>query len=110
MRTSVLAGFAFSSYLTAGDPNDFWSLDREAVDLALKNAAFMLSERALRATLHGSRAVDPGDVALQEALRRRDAAGLDARDVSEWMDEIQIALGRIHEAVAHTWFRIEDAE
>jgi excinuclease ABC subunit C len=41
---------------------------REAVEMAQKNAAFKLGERTLRDTLKGSRAVDPGDVALQEAL------------------------------------------
>ena len=41
---------------------------REAVEMAQKNAAFKLSERMLRDTLHSSRQVDPGDVQLQEAL------------------------------------------
>jgi len=41
---------------------------REAVELAMKNAAFKLSERALRDVLHAGRSIDPGDVALQEAL------------------------------------------
>ncbi|MEZ4388712.1 MAG: excinuclease ABC subunit UvrC [Candidatus Krumholzibacteriia bacterium] len=41
---------------------------REAVELAQKNAAFKLGERALRTALRGNRRVDPGDVALQEAL------------------------------------------
>jgi excinuclease ABC subunit C len=41
---------------------------REAVDLAQKNAAFKLGERNLREALHAGRAIDPGDVALQEAL------------------------------------------
>ncbi len=41
---------------------------REVVEMAHKNAAFKLGERQLRETLHGGRSVDPGDVALQEAL------------------------------------------
>jgi len=41
---------------------------REAVEMACRNAAFKLGERMLRETLHGGRSVDPGDVALQEAL------------------------------------------
>lgn len=41
---------------------------REAVELAEKNAAFKLGERALRDVLHAGRSVDPGDVALQQAL------------------------------------------
>lgn len=41
---------------------------REAIEMAQKNAAFKLGERALRDTLH-ARAIDPGDVALQEALQ-----------------------------------------
>ncbi|MBD3221137.1 excinuclease ABC subunit UvrC [bacterium] len=40
---------------------------REAVEMAQKNAAFKLGERALQDTLH-TRRVDPGDVALQQAL------------------------------------------
>jgi excinuclease ABC subunit C len=41
---------------------------REAVELAQRNAAYKLGERALRDTLHGRAGVDPGDVALQAAL------------------------------------------
>ncbi|HOX26389.1 MAG TPA: excinuclease ABC subunit UvrC [Candidatus Krumholzibacteria bacterium] len=41
---------------------------RDAVELAQRNAAFKLGERTLQATLRAGRAVDPGDVALQEAL------------------------------------------
>jgi len=41
---------------------------RDAVELAQKNAAFKLGERTLRDSLRGRRAVDPGDVALQETL------------------------------------------
>lgn len=41
---------------------------REAVELAQRNAAFKLGERTLRDTLHGRAGVDPGDVALQAAL------------------------------------------
>lgn len=41
---------------------------RQAVDLALRNAAYKLSERSLSAKLAVDRRVDPGDVALQEAL------------------------------------------
>jgi len=41
---------------------------REAVELAQRNAAYKLGERTLRDTLHGRGGVDPGDVALQAAL------------------------------------------
>lgn len=41
---------------------------REALELALKNAAYKLGERNLRAGAMRGRKVAPGDVALQEAL------------------------------------------
>lgn len=44
---------------------------RDAVEMALKNAAFKLGERVLRDTLHERAGVDPGDLALQEALGLR---------------------------------------
>jgi uncharacterized alpha-E superfamily protein len=45
--------------------------------------------------------------ALEEALTRHKVADMDAMAVSEWMDEIQVVLGLIHDCVATTWFEIE---
>jgi excinuclease ABC subunit C len=56
---------------------------REAVELALRNAAYKLGERTLRDTLARGRRVDPGDVALQEALGlHRVPASIECFDIS----------------------------
>lgn len=60
---------------------------REAVDLALRNAAYRLSERALKDSLAAGRRVEPGDVALQEALGlHRVPATIECFDISNYQD------------------------
>ena len=65
---------------------------REAVEMAQKNAAFKLGERALRDTLHAGRSVDPGDVALQEALGlHKVPATIECFDISNFQGRETVA-------------------
>ena len=60
---------------------------REAVELALRNAAYRLGERALRDSLAAGRRVEPGDVALQEALGlHRVPSTIECFDISNYQD------------------------
>ncbi len=65
---------------------------RQAVDLALRNAAYRLGERNLRDTLAAGRRIEPGDVALQEALGlHRVPATIECFDVSTFQGRETVA-------------------
>ncbi|MDD5718096.1 MAG: excinuclease ABC subunit UvrC [Candidatus Krumholzibacteria bacterium] len=65
---------------------------RDAVALALKNAAFKLGERKLRDVMAGRGRVEPGDLALQEALGlHRVPETIECFDISNWQGRETVA-------------------